>query len=412
MVQNAHDGWPTLSNRGAELFREAVRTALAPQSGVLAAIHEAALSGERMRTVAADPVLAEGIRQTTTANLLHWASANVEHPGERVVPVLGPTALATARDLVRRGMDRDALDSYRTSQEAVWRLWLPICFDLSDEPTELRELLVVSSRSIATFIDDTISAISARMEAERDDLTSGTPAERRATVTLVLEGAPVDRPRAEGRLGYRFDGAHTAAIVWAPPGTAPRDLEAAAEALMHASGAARRLTVVASAATLWLWLPGPAPSGLDAQRAIASCPGVRVAIGRTATGLDGFRRSHLDAAAAQRTLAALSPGRRLAFFADIQLVDLLRDKPSDAAEFIADTLGALAHAERELREIVLAYVREQCNTSRTAERLYTHRNTVLRRLARADELLPRPLADNVVHVGVALELLSWQIDPA
>jgi DNA-binding PucR family transcriptional regulator len=57
---------------------------------------------------------------------------------------------------------------------------------------------------------------------------------------------------------------------------------------------------------------------------------------------------------------------------------------------------------------VLTYVRELGSTSRTAERLYTHRNTVLRRLARADELLPRPLAENVVSVAAALEVLRWR----
>ncbi|GAB2635551.1 hypothetical protein GCM10027068_13820 [Prescottella soli] len=50
---------------------------------------------------------------------------------------------------------------------------------------------------------------------------------------------------------------------------------------------------------------------------------------------------------------------------------------------------------------------EQCSTTRTAERLYIHRNTVVRRLARADELMPRPLASNPIVVGAALEVLRW-----
>jgi DNA-binding PucR family transcriptional regulator len=57
---------------------------------------------------------------------------------------------------------------------------------------------------------------------------------------------------------------------------------------------------------------------------------------------------------------------------------------------------------------VLTYVRELGNATRTAQRLYTHRNTVLRRLARADELLPRPLADDVLAVATALEVLRWR----
>jgi DNA-binding PucR family transcriptional regulator len=90
------------------------------------------------------------------------------------------------------------------------------------------------------------------------------------------------------------------------------------------------------------------------------------------------------------------------------LVALLTGEPTQAEEFLADTLGRLLHADRETQEVVRTYVREQCNTSRTAERLYTHRNTVLRRLARAEELLPRPLADDVVSVAAALEVLRWR----
>ncbi|MFG2857703.1 helix-turn-helix domain-containing protein [Streptomyces mirabilis] len=50
----------------------------------------------------------------------------------------------------------------------------------------------------------------------------------------------------------------------------------------------------------------------------------------------------------------------------------------------------------------------QCNTTRAAGRLYTHRNTLLRQLDRADQLLPKPLEDNTVKVAVALDLLQWR----
>jgi DNA-binding PucR family transcriptional regulator len=133
-----------------------------------------------------------------------------------------------------------------------------------------------------------------------------------------------------------------------------------------------------------------------------------VALGRSGSDLDGFRRSHLDAGVAQQMLADLTSRRQIATFSDVQLVALLtRDQPR-AEEFLTDTLGELVTAEPELRDIVLTYIREQCNASRAAERLYTHRNTVLRRLARADEMLPRPLADNVIQVAAALELLAWR----
>jgi len=79
-----------------------------------------------------------------------------------------------------------------------------------------------------------------------------------------------------------------------------------------------------------------------------------------------------------------------------------------AVEFVKHTLGDLEAAGTELQDTVRTFVASQCNASRAAARLYTHRNTLLRRLARAEELLPRPLADSSVEVAVALDVLRWR----
>ncbi|WP_245177344.1 PucR family transcriptional regulator [Geodermatophilus sp. DF01-2] len=392
-----------------ELFRRGAEVALDPRAEWVEELHAAALGGQRMRPVAEDPVLAAATRRANLANLLHWAAANVQHPGRRVPANTGPEVLESARDLVRRGLDESALDAYRAAQGVAWRRWMAICFDLTSDPAELRELLDVSALSIATFIDDTVAAISERMRAERDELTRGAHAERRATVTLLLEGAPISRARAEAQLGYGLAGPHTAVVVWSGSGAASEQLEAAAEAVVRASGAAHRLTVLASAAAIWVWLPvATAPRAGQLAAQLAAHPDVRVAVGRPGADVDGFRRSHLDAATTQRMLARLTSPQQVARYEDVQLVALLTGEPTQAEEFLADTLGDLLHADADTQQAVLAYVRELGNTSRTARRLYTHRNTVLRRLARADELLPRPLAEDVVSVAAALEVLRWR----
>ena len=429
MVQTAAAvRWPDVSPRVRELFRRGAEVALDPHDEWIEELHAAALGGQRMRPVAEDPVLAAATRRVNLANLLHWAAANVQHPGRRVPPNTGPESLETARDLVRRGLDESALDAYRAAQGVAWRRWMEICFELTSDPAELRELLDVSALSIATFIEDTVAATSERMRAERDELTRGAHAERRAAVSLLLEGAPISRARAEAQLGYGLAGPHTAVVVWSGSGTASGQLEAAAEAVVRASGAAHRLTVVASAAALWVWLPvATAPNAGQLAGELAVHPDVRVAVGRPGRDVDGFRRSHLDAATTQRMVARLEKDpaaprhsqarggtlqqghrRQVARYEDVQLVALLTGEPTLADDFLADTLGDLLHAEAETRHAVLTYVRELGSTSRTAERLYTHRNTVLRRLARADELLPRPLAENVVSIAAALEVLRWR----
>ncbi|WP_327010324.1 hypothetical protein OHA72_25560 [Dactylosporangium sp. NBC_01737] len=224
----AQPRWPRISPQVAELFRRGAEIALDPRAEWIEELHAAALGGDRMRPVAADPALAETTKRANLANLLHWAAQNVRYPGRRVPANTGAEALDAARDMVRRGLDERGLDAYRTAQSVAWRRWMEICFDLTSDPVLLRELLDASALSIATFIDDTVAAVSQRMEAERAELTRGASAERRAAVTLLLEGAPIGRARAEAQLGYGLAGPHTAAIVGAwrvrRPGTwrAPR----------------------------------------------------------------------------------------------------------------------------------------------------------------------------------------------
>ena len=402
--------WPLPAPAVRELFRRGAEIALDPRADWVADLHTAALSGAGMRPVAEDPVLAEATRRANLANLLHWATANVQRPGERVPVYVGPEVLEGARDLVRRGLDHIGLDAYRTAQAVAWRHWMGICFTLTTDTGQLRELLDVSARSITTFIDDTVAAVAQQMAAERSELTRGAHAERRATVSLLLEGAPLPRARAEAQLGYGLTGPHTAAIVWSgSTATGSDQLEAAAEATMRAAGAGRRLTVVAGAAVLWVWLPvARAPEAAAVAAGLVGAPDVRVAIGRPGTDVDGFRRSHLDAATAQQMLTRLTSAQQVARFSDVQLVALLTADSGRVEEFLAATLGRLLHADAATRDTVLTHVRELGSTARTAERLFTHRNTVLRRLARAEELLPRPLAENAVAVAAALDVLRWR----
>ena len=176
---------------------------------------------------------------------------------------------------------------------------------------------------------------------------------------------------------------------------------------------ARPLSVLASTATRWLWVPVAA--GTDAAvdtaamlRSIGSARDVRVAIGSCGDGVEGFRRSHFDALTTQQMMVRLKSPQQIAFFADIQLVALITTDADRAAGFVKHVLGDFESAGPELQDTVRTFIDEQCNASRAAARLYIHRNTLIRRLARADELLPTPLAECIVNVAVALDVLRWR----
>ncbi len=397
------------SERVRELIRHGAELVLNAQAEWLDELDQATLSAANVQELADDPVLNAATRRSTRANLLHWAAANVGDPGAPVPANLGPEPLGIARDLVRRGLSESALQAYRVGQNVAWQRWMAIAFGLTSDPVELQELLDVSARSLFDFVDATIAGIAEQVQVERDELTRGTHAERREAVALILGGAPISRQRAEARLGYNLEQTHTAAVVWGDdPECDSSQLDRATEALVHGADVPRPLSVIASAATLWVWIPGNmAPDVRRLEDKILELPGVRVALGSTARGIEGFRRSHLDAVTTQRMLARLNSTQRVAGYDDVELVSLVTQDPDRADHFVKRTLGELAAASPEIRTAVLTFVNEQCNASRAAARLYTHRNTLLRRLSRAEQLLPRPLGENSVHVAVALDMIRW-----
>lgn len=400
--------WEPPSARIAELIRAGASALIDDPDALFGEVDAAVLAAAPAR-LAEDPAITAATIATDHDNILHWSRANTLHPGAPVPPNLSPDVLDLARDIVRRGLDDTTLNVYRIGQNVAWRAWMARAFALTDDPNELRELLEVTARSIFAFVDETVAGVQELIESERELLARGTHAERLETVNLILEGAPITSARASERLRYELSRRHTAAVVWSEPGVPDQGgLERAADALARAAGARPPFTVVAGTRALWVWFAGEGEIDADSvQGHLAAAPGVRVALGSTASGIEGFRRAHLDALATQRLMHRTTPTVRFAGYEDVRLVVLAAHDEERAREFVALTLGDLAAADPDLRETLRVYIREEFSASRAARTLFAHRNTVLNRLNRARELLPVPLEHRGLQVGLALEILRW-----
>ncbi|OBG30286.1 hypothetical protein A5764_19195 [Mycobacterium sp. 852002-51057_SCH5723018] len=378
------------------------------QDAWLADLTVESLKAAGMAATAADPVLRASSERAFKASFLHWATQNLRDPGARVDPALGSEVVHIARDLIRRGLEDNATAAYRAGQAQALRHMVNMAFTVTGDPDELRDLLDTIAWSISDFVETTTSRVMDMMRSERAEVLRGSQPELRETVALVLEGAPISRQRAEARLGYRLDQAHTALIGWTPePDADLRGVDDVVETLGR-SRRYRSLTVMPGAAMKWVWLPGTEDIDRKHLRSAVDPAGsVRVAVGGLAAGVEGFRRSHRDAVAAQRMVARLDSPQRVVFFDEVQLVELMTSDPESAQLFVRQTLGGLGQAPREVRETLLAFIEENGSVSRVAARQYAHRNTIMRRVARAEALLPRPLARNPVQVAAALQVLRW-----
>ena len=401
------DAGESLSPQAAELARRIARVFLDEPADLMAEVH-AAVSAAADEPLRSEPVLAAEVAASTRANVLHWAAGIQKDPGGRVPANLSPEVLGIAREAFRRGIEQTVYTTYHAGQNVVWAYWMRTAFSLSSDPAVLRQVLEAGSTSVSDFVSDMVAALSEQLRREREELARSSHARRFEVVSLILESAPITTARASTQLGYDLRRRHTAAALWTDPRHPDQAaLAQAAEALGPATGAAQVLTVIASSSSVWVWLATAADADAGTiTAATAAYPAVRVAVGPPGSGAGGFRRSHFDAVATQR-LMSRRPGLRVARFADVQLVTLAIGDEQRAREFVTRTLGNLASADPELRDTLAVYVREQFSAARTARALYTHRNTVLNRLQRAERLLPLPLAGHGVEVGVALDIAQW-----
>lgn len=357
--------------------------------------------------VAADPVLSAAIRRSVRSNITAWLDGTYAAPFTAVAANDGLEVVAVAREFRRRGLEEDSIAAFRSGQAAAWERWVEAGSQVLSDPQELNAFLTFSARSIFAFIDATTAAIENRLEGRRRQVHDVDQVQ--ALVSQLLDHGSVDLDKAQLELRYRFDREHLAAILWTEQlDGAEVELDRAVDAIQHHVDGGGLLQAANGGATRWIWLPtGPSTSPGQVISAVrAAAPAVCVACGLPASGLAGFRRSHEQALAAQRVIAA-SGLHRSADWGELELVALLTGSPSDAREFIARTLGELASADPELRETVRTYLHLGGNATRTADALFAHRNTIIGRIKRADALLPLPIAANGMRIACALEAARW-----
>jgi DNA-binding PucR family transcriptional regulator len=143
-------------------------------------------------------------------------------------------------------------------------------------------------------------------------------------------------------------------------------------------------------------------------------PAARVAVGRPGRGLAGFRRSHLAALDARRVATWSRPTPEVTRYDDVALLALLTTEQERARWFVTEQLGPLAADDRvtaDLRRTLLNYLDNGGSLVRSAAELHIHRNTVVYRLRRAEELLGRAATDGTLDLHAALRLADTSPGP-
>ncbi|MEU8899873.1 helix-turn-helix domain-containing protein [Nocardia sp. NPDC048505] len=307
--------------------------------------------------------------------------------------------------LVRGGADLTVLLRVcRSGQHAVHAALSEQIGRSNLDDAEARLLILRVVTYVTEWAGTATEILSVRFLAERNPEPPGLRAHRRETVRAILAGAFDDLGTAETRLGYALDGFHTALVLWVDTAQVePGRLEQDARRLGAAVTARGVLTLERGARTVWAWIRTPHRFDLAAPGSGAITPGVRVAAGLPRVGVDGFRRSHGEALAAQRIARLTADRRPVTGFADIELEHLIGHDAAALRSFTDRTLGALAESgATRLRETLGVYLREQCGIEATARTLGVHRNTVRYRLDQIEQLLGHDIGGRRLELEVAL----------
>jgi DNA-binding PucR family transcriptional regulator len=398
----------SVSAEVAERIREIAQRQLDRLDELTAAVQAAVVRVAPL--LAEDPALYAESLASTRANNLRFLTLMVSHPGEPGPGDPPPEAVDIARSVMRRGADTEMVVlTYRAGQNASWESWLDAAAELVADRDELVEVLRLSSVLLPSYVDGVLARVLTRAEEEREELLRGGLARRAETVRMILDDVPIAEQRAGERLGYELSQTHTCVALWSEDPVEQGALDRAAHALARAVGARHPLVLPATVAALWAWIGTTGEPELAQLRAAMEDvdPAIRAAVGPSCPGLAGFRRSHDGAVATHGLVAGTRAGERLTTYRDVEVTALVAQDPRRMTDFVRTTLGPLGErdaAAARLRETLRIYLREGENAPRAAQRLYTHRNTVLQRVARAEELLGHPIADRRLELALALEL--------
>jgi hypothetical protein len=344
---------------------------------------------------------AGGLAAASSRSLLvEFAAALV---GDPEVPARAPEpALQFARYLARTDVPLSLLlRSFRIGQELLFSRAAELVDD--GDLAGLRDVGLLTFR----YVDVVAGEAAEIFDREREAVLRGSALRRERLVARLLAGEEPPTSEVERVLGWRMHGAHRAAVAWAGEGESEAALRGVVRRVLAWAGPGAALTMPGPSGELYAWVH---PSSADLAAVPAelvdalAAAGVRVAFGDAATDLAGFVASRRQAETVRR-LARYLPSRTVLVHADVALLNLLLADPAAAAGFVASELGALAAEEhRELRSTALVYLEHGQDTTATAAALGVHRNTVMRRLARAHGLLGRDLARRPTETLVGLLL--------
>ena len=319
---------------------------------------------------------------------------------------LGSIAHAITLNIVTRGVpsDRVVTAMRRIQQHWIGQL-LVHAAAAGAGPAVLQQITLVTARRFDQAVDAQIKAYL----AARERFLSGNLAQGRRIIEALIEGVEIDPGVAQEHLKIDLSHYHVALVLTPHENPAARESDltmvgAAAGRALAARGVIRYVT---GDGALWMWASDPRKPAVSQLRETTFASGhLCLGVGSAQRGPDGFRRSHVEALEAER-IARTGRAGPLVLYPDVALAALLSKDMDQARWFVQAQLGPLAATDgqmAELRDTLRRYYLANLKPITAAAQMHLHRNTFGQRLHRIEDLIDRPITDNVAELWCALLL--------
>lgn len=352
---------------------------------------------ERVQAIAdpevpADPEYAAGTRDAVLASLDYAATVL---QGAESQPPIPEAVLVQARLAARTGVGlgtvlRRYMAGFSRFAEAVPRIG-----ELSDADRHRLQ------PALSMHLDFLLARVGEDYSLALESLRSSPRSRRAEAIGLLLAGVPA--PRSE--LAHEWDAWHVGLVG---AGASARE----ALASLGSTGGPGRLLLEQVEGETWAWLSSRKrlqPGEVASRLPIAGAEELALGVGEPGHGLDGWRRSHQQAAAAMPI--ARRSGPAVALYAEVGVVAAILHDDLLIASLRDRYLAPLGSGGRDetLRRTLRGYLSTECNVSSTAAALGVSRRTVRNRLRRVEERAELRIGECLAELDLAMRIAELRL---
>jgi len=375
-----------------------------------------AKAGQELSMFGGTVSIVDALRRATTSTTLRLLGI-ISGCAEPEASVVSAEAAEATRDMARRGLTLSEFTRSIRFGHAVLTTAFFDAISAAVTPPEDRSELRRVSLLLFKLIDEFIAEMTPIFLDEQSAWGASKSAAQVELVKKIVEGDPTDLHDAERLLSYPLNGPHLAIIAWSvlPGQGTAHGLRAAIDPVLRCWGPPQAsLVIPVGSNTLWAWGTFSSKAYREQGSTLPEFDGTHIVVGQIGTGVEGFRRTHLEARAVERLIRHGS-GRARASMAhqDVDLDVLLLADREAARQFVARYLGPLGTDDprmEELRTTLRRYLDMDRSLAKVATVEHISRNTVTYRVQQAFALCAHTSDTPTTKLRAALAVADWLLD--